>query len=46
MILTNLNETFLVILSGAENATISDSEATITISDNNDAPKITIGDVT
>ena len=40
------NETFSVILSGVENASISDGDATITISDNNDSPKIIIGDVT
>lgn len=39
------DETFLVVLSGSENAAISNSDAIITISDNNDAPKITIGDV-
>ncbi|MCZ7666599.1 MAG: hypothetical protein M5U34_04895 [Chloroflexi bacterium] len=40
------NETFTIILSGVENATLSDGEATITIADDNDAPRITIGDVT
>ncbi len=40
------NETFSVILSGPIGATISDGDATITISDNNDSPKITIGDFT
>ncbi len=40
------DETFLVTISNAVNSSISDSEATITISDNNEAPRITIGDVT
>lgn len=40
------DENFLVVLSGVENATLSGSEATITISDDNDAPRIVIGDVT
>jgi len=39
-------ETVIVTLSNSTNAAISDSEATITISDDNDAPRITIGDVT
>ncbi|MBE2220109.1 MAG: protein kinase [Anaerolineae bacterium] len=40
------DETFIVTLSNSTNAAISDSTATITISDDNEAPKIIIGDVT
>jgi hypothetical protein len=40
------NETFLVNLSGAVNATIADAQAVGTITDNDAPPSITIGDVT
>jgi large repetitive protein len=40
-----VNETFVVNLSGAANATIADNQATGTITDNDNAPTIAIGDV-
>lgn len=38
-------ESFFVNLSNASNATISDSQATVSISDNDDPPLVSIGDV-
>ena len=40
------NETAIITLSNAVNATISDSEAILTITDDDAAPSITIADVT
>ncbi|MFO7683687.1 MAG: Calx-beta domain-containing protein, partial [Chloroflexota bacterium] len=40
------DEDFRIVLSGVKNAALSSSEAIITISDDNNAPRIVIGDVT
>ena len=43
--LDEANETFTFTLSSPTNATISDSTATVTITDNDDAPKLSVADV-
>ena len=45
MTLDELNETFVVNLSSAVNATISDNQGLGTITDDDDAPALSINDV-